>query len=170
MYLIVGMVPLNTPDGLWFIFFCGAVAICTMILPGISGSFVLVVLGKYEYIIDCITRHQVLPLAVFALGCAAGILAFIRILSWLLKHYHNRTMIVLTGLVLGSLRKIWPWKKIVAVAYPGHGHVIPADMINVLPQQWTPEVAGAVAFCVIGFWLAWWLGDDRKAKQPGAAS
>lgn len=124
LWLIIGgalgvvvctLTPVNTPDSLWFIFICGAISICAMVLPGISGSFILLVMGKYEYIMQSITGvlhldpHSILILAVFAVGAAVGILAFAKLLHFLLKRWNRQTILVLTGFVLGSLVKIWPW-------------------------------------------------------------
>lgn len=108
--------PTDTPESLWFVFICGAVSICTMILPGISGSFILVILGKYEYIINALNTLNLPVLLVFALGCAIGILAFAKFLHWLLAHYERQTMLILIGFVLGSLVKVWPWNDMKAVA------------------------------------------------------
>lgn len=112
--LVIGVVictlsPTTTPDDLWFIFICGAIAICTMILPGISGSFVLLILGKYEYIMAAVSEMNIPVLAVFAVGCVIGILAFSKCLHWLLARYERQTMLVLVGFVIGSLVKVWPW-------------------------------------------------------------
>ena len=107
--------PTQTPDDLWFIFLCGAIAICTMILPGISGSFILVILGKYEFIMNALNTLNWPVLIVFAIGCVIGILAFAKFLHWLLGRYERQTMLVLVGFVLGSLVKVWPWNDMQAV-------------------------------------------------------
>ncbi len=101
--------PTDTPDSFWFIFICGAIAICTMILPGISGSFILVILGKYDYIMQAISELDLPVLLVFALGCIVGILAFAKLLHWLLGRWEKETLLILLGFVLGSLVKVWPW-------------------------------------------------------------
>ncbi len=101
--------PTQTPDGLWFIAICGAVAICTMILPGISGSFILVILGKYDFVMRAVSELDWPVLVSFALGCAVGILAFAKLLHWLLARWEKQTMIVLLGFVVGTLVKVWPW-------------------------------------------------------------
>jgi len=105
------MVPFTTPEAAWFVFLSGALAISTMILPGISGAFVLVLLGKYQFILDAINQRDLFVLGVFSLGMVVGIVGFVRILSWLFNKYHDLTVTVLTGIVIGSLRKIWPWKE-----------------------------------------------------------
>ena len=101
--------PTNTPDDLWFIFICGAIAVCTMILPGVSGSFILLILGKYEYVMGAVSSLNWPVLIVFAIGCVVGILAFSKCLHWLLERFERQTMLVLVGFVLGSLVKVWPW-------------------------------------------------------------
>lgn len=101
--------PTETTDDLWFIFICGAIAICTMILPGVSGSFILLLLGKYEHIMNAISNLNWPVLAAFGIGCAIGIVAFSKALHWLLARYQQQTMLVLVGFVMGSLIKVWPW-------------------------------------------------------------
>jgi putative membrane protein len=118
IYAVVGAVlgvvvctlsPTSTPDDMWFIFICGAIAMCTMILPGISGSFILLVLGKYDYIMNAISDVNIPVLSIFVIGAIVGILAFSKFLHWLLKRYERPTMLVLVGFVAGSLIKVWPW-------------------------------------------------------------
>ena len=109
--------PTQTPDGLWFIFLSGAIAICAMILPGISGSFILLILGKYQYIMGCISDlisgtevgRNLLTLGVFAAGALVGILGFSKLLHWLLARWNKEVLIVMAGFIIGSLVKIWPW-------------------------------------------------------------
>lgn len=113
--VICTLSPTQTPDDLWFIFICGAIAICTMILPGVSGSFVLLILGKYEYIMSAVNNMNLPVLVVFAIGCAIGILAFAKFLHWLLAHHERQTMLVLVGFVIGSLVKVWPWNDPAAI-------------------------------------------------------
>ena len=110
--------PAQTPDALWFIFICGAVAICTMILPGISGSFILLVMGKYDYMMAAVSALDWGTLAVFAVGCVVGLLAFAKALHWLLGRWERQTMLVLLGFVLGSLVKVWPWANVPATGAP----------------------------------------------------
>ena len=101
--------PSTTPDAPWFIAICGAIAIFTMILPGISGSFILVLLGKYDYIMGAVSNLDIPVLAVFAVGCVVGIVAFSKILHWLIAHFEKQTLLVLIGFTVGSLVKVWPW-------------------------------------------------------------
>lgn len=102
--------PGQTPDELWFVFLSGSIAICAMILPGISGSFILLLLGKYEFVMSAVSSLNIPVLLVFALGCAVGIVSFSHFLSWLLKKYYMLTIALLSGFMLGSLLKVWPWK------------------------------------------------------------
>lgn len=102
--------PGQTPDALWFVCLSGAIAICAMILPGISGSFILLLLGKYAFIMNAVTDLNIIVLAVFAIGCAVGIISFSHVLSWLLKKYYMLTIALLSGFMIGSLLKVWPWK------------------------------------------------------------
>lgn len=103
------LTPTQTPDGAFFLFICGALAICTMILPGISGSFILLILGKYDFVMRAVSELDIPVLLVFGLGCIIGILAFAKFLHWLLGRWEKQTMLVLLGFVLGSLVKVWPW-------------------------------------------------------------
>ena len=115
--------PTETPDALWFIFLSGAIAICAMILPGISGSFILLILGKYQFIMGCISGlvsgenfgHNLLILGVFGVGAVVGILGFSKFLHWLLARWNKETLIVLAGFIIGSLVKVWPWSNTSAI-------------------------------------------------------
>lgn len=152
-YILVGLVPVSTPDDPWFLFLCGAVAICAMILPGISGSFILVLLGKYQYILEAVNQKDFLTLALVAAGACIGIVAFSRLLGWLLKKYHDVMVAVLTGLMLGSLRKVWPWKETLDSMVNRHGEVIPLVQRNILPSQWEMEVLTALALMAAGLFV-----------------
>ncbi len=116
--VVCNLSPARTPDAYWFLFLCGAISICTMILPGISGSFILVILSKYDYVMNAVAVLDIKALAVFGAGCVVGILAFSKFLHYLLDHYQKATMIVLLGFVLGSLVKVWPWANEAACALP----------------------------------------------------
>ncbi|MCR5003670.1 MAG: DUF368 domain-containing protein [Bacteroidales bacterium] len=130
--------PTTTPDTALFVFICGAIAICTMILPGVSGSFVLLILGKYEYIMTAVSSLNWPVLGAFGLGCVIGILAFSKFLHWTLAHYERQTMLILVGFVIGSLIKVWPWANLEAIAEAGT-----ADMS-------TLHIPGAIIWMVIG--------------------
>ncbi|MFM1807388.1 MAG: hypothetical protein RLZZ242_113 [Bacteroidota bacterium] len=102
--------PMNTSDSLLFYFFSGALAICAMILPGISGSFILVLLGSYQAILDAVNDRNLLLLGTVALGAVIGLLSFSKLLKWLFSNYKNLTLSVLVGFIAGSIPKVWPWK------------------------------------------------------------
>lgn len=122
--VICTLSPTQTPDALWFIFLSGAIAICAMILPGISGSFILLILGKYQYILGAVSDlvagqnvvGNLLIIVVFAIGAVVGILSFSKFLHWLLSRWHKQALIILAGFIIGSLVKIWPWNNPEAIA------------------------------------------------------
>jgi len=149
-YFFVGIVPVETPSTPWFIFLCGAVAICAMILPGISGSFILVLLGKYQYVLGAVNNGDFAVLALVAAGACVGIVLFSRLLGWLLEKYHDVMVAVLTGLMLGSLRKVWPWKETVESLADMNGKFIPLVQANMLPEKWTGEVTAAFFLMLTG--------------------
>ncbi len=149
-YILVGLVPGSTPNAPWFLFMSGAIAICAMILPGISGSFILVLMGKYQYILEAVNQRDLFTLLVVAAGAGTGIIVFSRLLGWLLKKHHDLMVAILTGLMLGSLRKVWPWKETLETMTNRHGKIIPIVQSNILPSQWNMEVGLAVALMVGG--------------------
>ncbi|ACF45750.1 MAG: DUF368 domain-containing protein [Prosthecochloris sp.] len=108
--LITSLSPVTTPETWWFIFLSGIIAITAMILPGISGSFILLLLGKYTYILNAVREFDIITIAIFVTGCAVGLTGFSRILSKLLHNFHDQTMLLLAGFMLGSLTKVWPWQ------------------------------------------------------------
>ena len=114
-YGIVTLVPTSTPNHPLFIFGCGAVAICAMLLPGISGSFILLILRKYAYILKAVAALDFMVILPFIAGCLVGILSFSRLLKWLLSRWQKTTYAVLVGLLIGSLRRIWPYQHIVEI-------------------------------------------------------
>ena len=159
IYFLVGLVPGTTPNDLWFLFLSGAIAICAMILPGISGSFILVLMGKYQYILEAVNQRDFIVLLVVAAGACVGIAAFSRLLGWLLGKYHDLMVAFLTGLMLGSLRKIWPWKETLESIIDSHGRTVPIVQANIFPAQWSSEVLSALCLMVAGFW--WFLSWTR---------
>ena len=110
--LLSKLSPADTPKGYWFIFITGAVAICTMILPGISGSFVMMLMGMYHFIMEAVNHLYWDILFVFTAGALLGIISFSHLLSWLLKKYYNQTVCLLAGFMFGSIPKLWPWKEV----------------------------------------------------------
>jgi putative membrane protein len=155
-YWLVGLVPVTSPTAWWFLFLSGAIAICAMILPGISGSFILVLLGKYQYILGAVNDRNIIPIIWVGLGAAVGIVTFAQLLSWLFKRYHDITVAVLTGFMLGSLRKVWPWKEVLSTITGSHGEAIPTVERNILPPltqvgAFNLEVAYALGLAILGF-------------------
>ena len=153
-YFLVGLIPVTTPDTLWFVFLCASISICAMILPGISGAFILLLLGKYEFITGAIRNPTTLEngaiLMAFVCGCAFGISLFSRVLHFLLEKHHALTVSLLTGFMAGAMRKIWPWKEVLdSVVIRGKSHVL--SEANVLPPAYDGEFASAVLLMVAGF-------------------
>ncbi|MFW5704032.1 MAG: DUF368 domain-containing protein [Patescibacteria group bacterium] len=163
-YLLVGIVPVETPTNLLWFFGSGAIAIIAMILPGISGSFILVILGKYGQVLEAVNNRDLLPLIAVAAGCALGIALFSRALSWLFTHHHDITIAVLTGFLIGSLRKIWPWKVPVLTTTDRHGEIVPILEENILPQINT-ELAVAVGLMIFGTTLMWFFEKIQATKH-----
>ncbi|OEK02451.1 DUF368 domain-containing protein [Roseivirga sp. 4D4] len=172
-YLITSAVPSETPDEPWFLFIAGAVAICAMILPGISGSFIVLLFGKYEYMMAALNERRIVDILVFAAGCLVGILSFARVISWLFKKYHNITVGVLSGFMIGALNKVWPWKETIETYVDRHGELKPLYEVNVLPNDYLaktgiePHFIEALGYAAGGFLivlfidrLANWLKND----------
>ncbi len=157
-YALVGIVPLKTPDSRTFLFICGAIAICAMVLPGISGSFILVLLGKYQTILEAVHRLDFTTLIVFGAGAVTGLMLFVRLLNWLLARYHTLTLACLTGLMIGSLRKIWPWKTVVVDNGVQQVH-------NVLPNALNLELVLACGLAIGGILVVAVL--QRLASRKG---
>ncbi len=171
--IILGVVvctlsPTQTPDALWFIFLSGAIAICAMILPGISGSFILLILGKYEFMLSTLTKilsgeGVLLDFAVvlvFILGALVGILAFSKFLHWLLARYHRSTLLVLVGFIIGSLVKVWPWSDMETVREAQllrEGTLLEIDM----------QIPWAIVWALVGAALVTFLEimAHRKAEK-----
>jgi putative membrane protein len=163
--------PASEPDAQWFIFLSGMIAICAMILPGISGSFILLLLGSYQLVITAVKELNVVVIAIFGLGCITGLLSFSKLLNWLFKKYYGITIAALTGFLIGSLNKIWPWKETVSFRINSHGEQVPFIQENVMPANYT-EIYGtsaqlpyAIAFGLVGFSLIFIIeriASDKK--------
>jgi putative membrane protein len=152
-WFIVNRVPVSTPESWSFIFFSGMVAICAMILPGISGAFILLILGKYAFITGTLKNpfipYNMMVIAVFGAGCIVGLMGFSRLLNHLLDTRYNTTIAFLTGLMAGSLPKLWPWQVVVeSRLIRGKMHVI--TTANVIPDGWSGEVAAAILLFFLG--------------------
>ena len=140
-------------DSPYFLFFAGALAICAMILPGISGSFILVILGAYKTLSDAIHDFDLKKLALFVGGAIVGLLSFSHVLKWLFKTFHNLTLALLTGFILGSLNKVWPWKKVLSWRENSKGIQIPLheESISPLIYEGDNKLVLAISFIIIGF-------------------
>lgn len=149
-FFITVATPAETPDSYWFIFLCGSIAICAMILPGISGSFILVLLGKYFFMMDAIQNFKINYIATFISGAAIGIVLFSNVLSFLLRRFHDLTIALLTGFMFGSLNKVWPWKEVVETFVDRHGVTKPLIEANVAPNAYIWQ---SILLMLIGFGL-----------------
>ncbi len=136
-YFITIATPSTTPDSLIYVFGAGFIAICAMILPGISGSFILLLLGKYEYILDAVKEVKLDVLALFAAGCVIGLVSFANIISWLLKRFPNETLALLAGFMLGSLNKLWPWKEVIETRINSEGVAEPFIEKSISPFSYS---------------------------------
>ena len=136
MVAITMVTPAETTEAYWFIFLSGAIAICAMILPGISGAFILLILGKYQFILQAISSFDIKVLMVFGVGVVTGLLSFANILSWLLRRYYDIAVALLAGFIIGSLNKLWPWKETVSTILNSHGDTIPVVERNILPDSY----------------------------------
>lgn len=157
-YVIVGLVPLDMSHDPLTLFLSGMVAIMAMILPGISGSFILLILGQYAFVIEAVKELNLLALVPLGLGCIVGITGFARVLSWLLKRYEQATIAALVGFMIGSLRKIWPWKET--------NELVPKVQVNVLPDVTQSEFWIAVGLCVFGFILVSSIDQVQSQSNP----
>ncbi len=152
-YFITVISPAEANTTYWFIFFSGAIAICAMILPGISGSFILVLLGMYKFILEAVSEVKLAIIAVFMGGAVVGIITFSNILSWLLKKFYDYTIALLAGFMIGSLNKVWPWKKVVETFTGRHGEVKPLVEKNILPGAYE-QITGADSMLLWAIMLA----------------
>lgn len=157
--------PMGHSDASWFMFVSGMIAICAMILPGISGSFILLILGSYQAVITSIKEVQITTLAIFAAGCLVGLMAFSRVLKWLFEKHESLTIATLSGFLLGSLNKIWPWKINVKELYTHSDGKIDYLQDNVMPSSIVgdPLLIQAILFSILGFALI--FGMEIIAKK-----
>lgn len=151
-YFITELPPNENVDSLPYLFLSGALAVCAMILPGISGAFILVLLGSYKTILDAVHEKDIKMIATVAVGAVVGLLSFARLLKWMFKHYRNTTLAILTGFILGSLNKIWPWKKILETKVFDDKTIVVNDQ-NVLPNAFEgdPQLMMAIILTLVGF-------------------
>jgi putative membrane protein len=149
-WVLLDIKPVQTPNTLWMLFLSGAVAKCAMVLPGISGSFVLLIFGQYQYALAAVTQRNLLGIAMILLGAVVGLVSFAQALSWLFKKQRDLTLAVLGGLILASLRSLWPWLE-----------TLPESTRLALPNALTHEVAIALLVAVVGFIVVVVLGGER---------
>lgn len=172
-FFITEATPAETPEAYWFILLSGALAICAMILPGISGSFILLILGKYAFILEAINTRNLVVIAIFGLGCIVGLLSFARLVSWLLNRYHDVAVALLAGFMIGSLNKIWPWKEVISTRINSKGEEVPLITENILPGEYLtatglePHVWQAVLFMIAGIAIVVLL--EQLAGKKGRA-
>ncbi|SDR77630.1 putative membrane protein [Polaribacter sp. KT25b] len=155
-YYITTLNPLVTENSsLLFMFFAGAIAICAMILPGISGAFILVLLGAYKPILTAVNDRDLKTVAAVGLGAIVGLLTFSKILKWLFAHYKNYTLAALTGFIIGSLNKIWPWKETLTWRINSHGVEVPFNQQSVSPFSFDgdAQLLFSIVLAVVGFSL-----------------
>lgn len=176
--------PATGTDAHWYIFICGIIAICAMILPGISGSFILLLMGVYPTVLGSISNllngvketninliiENGITLAVFATGCIIGLLSFARLVSFLFKKAPTITLAVLTGFLIGSLNKVWPWKNTLVFRNNSHGESVPYIQENLMPNEYMSingdhYIVVAMVFALFGFAMVFgieWLGKKMK--------
>jgi putative membrane protein len=170
-YFITVISPTEANPTWIYIFFSGMIAICAMILPGISGSFILVLLGMYPFIMGAVGDLNIPVLLVFVAGAAIGIIAFSNFLSWLLKNFHTLTIALLSGFMVGSLNKIWPWKEVTESFIDRHGEARPLTERNILPGTYETLTGneswlwGAILFLIAGFVLIFAIEGATKRKK-----
>lgn len=152
-FFITTLPTLGSNENSWFLFIAGAIAICAMILPGISGSFILVILGAYTTLSAAINNTDIKSIAIFGTGALIGLLSFSKLLKWLFKHYSDITLAVLTGFILGSLNKVWPWKETISWRTNSEGIKIPMQDISISPFDFPGDskIGLAIGLMILGF-------------------
>ncbi|MCK6608499.1 MAG: DUF368 domain-containing protein [Flavobacterium sp.] len=180
-YYITIARPVSSPDSYWYLFLSGFIAIIAMILPGISGAFILLLMGSYETVIGTINTFReglttanseilvsaLLKLGVFALGCIIGLKSFSKVLHWMFEHHKNTTLTLLVGFMVGSLNKVWPWKQVLETRINSHGEVVPYIDKSILPQNFNgePQITMAIILAILGFVLI--FGMEKMASKLG---
>jgi putative membrane protein len=147
--------PAETPENLPFIFLSGAIAICAMILPGISGSFILLLLRKYHFILDAVLSFNLPVILVFMAGCLIGLISFAKLLGFLFRKFHDATIALMIGFMIGSLPVVWPWKNVIETRIDSKGDEVPFLYESVLPRDYAgePQILIAVLLAIFGFGL-----------------
>ena len=172
-FYITSVTPATTTNAPWFVILSGGLASCAMILPGISGSFILLLLGKYTYALNAVNEGEILHLLMLGAGAVSGLILFANLLSWLLKKYHDITIAVLVGFMIGSLNKIWPWKETLEYIEV-EGIMKPLVESNILPSVGNPEhqfwTALLVGIAGISLILLIEIGLAQNKKTPLACA
>ncbi len=166
-FYITTLPALNNNDSSAFLFLAGAIAICAMILPGISGSFILIILGAYKTLSDALHDFDIKKIAIFTGGAVIGLLSFSHLLKWLFKHYHNLTLALLTGFIFGSLNKVWPWKETLTWHTNSKGIKTPVLQESISPFSFPGEnqIGFAISLMVLGFLTIFILEKIGSKKQ-----
>ncbi|MEM6725816.1 MAG: DUF368 domain-containing protein [Bacteroidota bacterium] len=153
----------------FMIFISGAIAVCAMILPGISGGFILLLMGMYAPVLGAVSDFNIVFLAILLAGCISGLLSFSHLLSWLFEKYRDLTLAVLTGFMIGALNKVWPWQNVLSTRINSDGEEVPATYQSVLPGQFEgePYTLFAIALIVVGFAIVFVL-ERTRAQNPEA--
>ena len=168
-YSITQATPLHTPHTSWFIGLAGCIAVCAMLLPGMSGSFVLVLLGKYMFMLHALQAFQLGILVTFVLGGVIGLFSFSRLIAWLLRFHHDNTLALLAGFMLGSLNRVWPWQQ--SWSALAHSSLTVPQNLSPLQFQATyhqdPLVPQALLWMSLGLLLVVILErQTRRRKRP----
>lgn len=181
-YFVTIAAPVQGPETLYFFFLSGCIAIIAMILPGISGSFILVILGSYAMVLGSLTnfitaflegnwdvvKTNFIKVMVFILGCITGLKIFSKVLKWMFNNKKEITLAVLTGFMLGSLNKIWPWKRVLSIRIDRHGEEQIVQAKSILPSAFEgdPKLLSAAICAAVGFALLFLLERAARAKKP----
>lgn len=167
-YVITILPATNTSDISYvFLIFSGAIASCAMILPGISGSYILLLIGIYPVVMTAITERNMTILSAIGIGVIIGLLSFSKLLKWLFAHYKQEMLVVLTGIMLGSLNKVWPWKKTVSTYLDSHKEIKPLLEQSISPFSFDgdAQLIGAIVMAIIGFALILFMEKWAEKKQ-----
>ena len=165
-FIVVNVVPAEADHSAPFLFVSGMIAITAMILPGISGSFMLLILGQYDFVLTAVSNRDLPPVIIVGLGAVVGIIAFSRVLSYLLTNYYNRTVALLVGFMTGSLWKIYPWKQCLDSDLDRHGDFRCLMEQNVAPDTASETFAIALLLLIAGFLLVNFLDHLQSRANP----
>ena len=176
-YYITIASPANGTDAMWFIFISGMIAICAFLLPGLSGSFVLLLMGMYAIVLTGVKNLDIPIILVFALGCIAGILSFSKFLNWAFHTHKSVTLSILTGFLIGSLNRVWPWQQVLSRRANSKGEEVVEFTQSVLPKSFSaldgaenlpygndPQVMPVIGLMIVGFALVFILERVSQKK------